>query len=111
MIAVLVTFAPAEAAWDRRALLSAMEPTVAAYVGRPGVLAKTYWIDEPGRRFGAFYLWETAAAARAHFDEGFADRVADRFGAHPRVELLEVPFHVDNGAPDQAADLRVSPST
>ncbi len=45
------------------------------YDATPGLISKTFWVDDVAQTFGAFYLWEDRGSAEALFTEEWKARV------------------------------------
>ncbi len=74
-----------------------------AFERLPGLVSKTFVLDEEGRRFGGFYIWRNPEDADRFLDSDlFASSVAS-MGA-PRVQRFEIPAFVG-----PAADAMVLP--
>ncbi len=50
------------------------------YDATPGLISKTFWVDDAVREFGAFYLWESEAAADALFTDEWKQRIPPVYG-------------------------------
>ena len=94
MYVAIVTFDPqASPPDDARALL---ESTAPAYERVPG-LQRKYFIGNE-RAAGGVYQWSDRDSALRYYDDAWRQRIAERYGVEPRVELFSAPCLVDNVA-------------
>lgn len=92
MIIAIVTFpTPAEAPEDPRSLLEATAP---AYREVPG-LERKYFVGN-ARVAGGIYQWRDRDSAERFYDDSWRQRMTERYGAVPSVELFAAPCLVDN---------------
>ena len=94
MIVAIVRF-PLPAGMTAEQARASFEASAPSYQGLPGLQRKYYLRTEDGREGGGVYLWESRAAADAVYDDAWRARLAERFGAEPRVEYLDCPVVVD----------------
>lgn len=100
MQAVLIEFQYADD-FDRARVAEIARDARTRFEGMPGLRQKAFTVDEQNRRATNVYIWDSGEAARAFFDEGFAERVAALYGVRPTVTFAEVVELVDN-APSAA---------
>jgi len=74
-----------------------MRDTAPLYASLPGLAFKYFSISEEDR-FGGIYLWQTATAARAWFNEAWFANVLQTRGAPASVRYFEV-LHVQDMVP------------
>lgn len=94
MIVAIVRF-PLPAGLTAEAARQSFEASAPNYQGLPGLHRKYYLRSEDGSVGGGVYLWESREAAEAVYDDGWRERLVERFGAEPQVEYLECPVVVD----------------
>ncbi|MEM9301516.1 MAG: monooxygenase [Pseudomonadota bacterium] len=68
-----------------RALLEATAPT---YLTIPGLRRKTFLAGEA--HAGGYYEWNSRASAEAFFDDAWAERMEERYGAVPTVTWFDL---------------------
>ena len=87
--------------------IAAARGTAPTYTDMPGLKRKYYLNGDAGG--GGVYLWESRAAAEAWYDEGWADRMEERFGARPTLTYYENHVVVDNDAGEVRVNGRAEP--
>ena len=95
MIVAIVTFhlpQPASLAEITRTF----ESTAPKYRGVPGLLRKSYFLSEDGRRAGGIYVWETRADAERLYTAEWKTFVEGKYGVPPNIDYLHSPVTVDN---------------
>jgi hypothetical protein len=95
MIVAIVTFELPQARTVAE-MTEVFRSTAPKYLGVPGLMQKTYWVGEDGRRAGGIYFWASRQdAARLYTDE-WKRTVEGKYGCLPKIEFLESPVTVDN---------------
>jgi hypothetical protein len=76
---------------------AAYEHSAPQFRGAAGLIRKYYLLgaDQTG---GGVYLWESREAAEAMYSDAWRQRIAERFGAPPRIEYFDTPLVIDNAA-------------
>jgi hypothetical protein len=72
-----------------------IEASIAYYQSVPGLLRKSYTLSEDNKIGGA-YLFESQAAAEAHFDETWYERVRRTYKVEGEVLFFDSPVVLDN---------------
>jgi hypothetical protein len=72
------------------------QATAPKYQGIPGLIRKTYFLSEDGRRAGGIYVWDSREAADKVYTAEWRKFVEDKYGTPPQVEYLHSPVEVDN---------------
>ena len=70
--------------------------TAPKYEGHPGLIRKCYVRSEDGQTVGAFYFWETRAAAEATYTDAWKAMVTETYGAAPDITFYDSPVQVEN---------------
>lgn len=92
MIIALVTFPPpARPAADPRALLEATAP---AYREVPG-LRRKYFVGN-ANTVGGIYEWCDRRSAERFYDNEWKQRITERYGVVPEIQIFDAPCLVDN---------------
>ena len=92
MYVAIVTFDPPKTIPDNpRALLEATAPAYRDIAG----LERKYFIGNE-RAAGGLYQWRDRESALRYYDDAWRQRMADRYGVAPTVELFRAPCLVDN---------------
>ncbi len=97
MIVTITTFALPKAT-TLAEITKTFQSTAPKYQGVKGLLRKTYFLSEDGRRAGGIYVWKTRADAERMYTPEWTKFVTDKYGTPPKVEYLHAPVTVDNGA-------------
>jgi hypothetical protein len=97
MVGVVVTFCYAAASFDEEALRGIAQQARGRFEGMPGLRSKAFTVDTAKREARNFYVWNSAAAARAFFTEELLERVTGLYGVRPSVDFLEIAGLVENG--------------
>jgi hypothetical protein len=76
---------------------AAYEHSAPQFRGAAGLIRKYYLLgaDQTG---GGVYLWESREAAETMYSDAWRQRIAERFGAPPRIEYFDTPLVIDNAA-------------
>jgi len=96
MIGVFVTF-ELGAAFDAARLSRLAQAAAPKFQGMPGLISKTFTLDDEARRAVNFYVWENEAAARAFFSEETLGWVTGVYGVRPSLRFVVVAARVENG--------------
>jgi hypothetical protein len=72
------------------------QSTAPKYQGIPGLIRKTYFMSEDGRRAGGIYVWESREAADNVYTPEWRKFVEGKYGTPPLIEYLHAPVEVDN---------------
>ena len=72
------------------------QATAPNYQGIPGLIRKTYFMSEDGRKAGGVYVWESREAAEKVYTAEWRKFVEGKYGTPPHVEYLHSPVEVDN---------------
>ena len=95
MIGVFVTF-DLGAAYDADQLSKLAEAAGPKFRGMPGLVSKTFTLDDEARRAVNFYVWESEEAARRFFSEETLASVARTYGVRPLLRYVAIPGRVEN---------------
>ncbi len=95
MHATMVTFS--FETMDAGAMAALQQERAALYDATPGLISKTFWVDEATNECGAFYLWEAPEAAAALFTEEWQVRVQAVYGAR-EMRLRDLVVTARSGA-------------
>lgn len=79
MIATMVTF-QMKPGMTADAIAAIQRERAGLYDATPGLISKTFWVDDAAREFGAFYLWESQAVADALFTDDWKKRIPLVYG-------------------------------
>lgn len=95
MIVTIVTFKlPRPATPDE--MTATFRSTAPKYQEVPGLLRKSYFVSEDGRRAGGIYVWASRADADRLYTPEWKAFVEGKYGAAPVIEHLHSPVMVDN---------------
>lgn len=72
------------------------QSTAPKYQGVQGLIQKTYFMSEDGRRAGGVYVWESRADADRMYTPEWKTFVEGKYGVPPQIEYLHAPVMVDN---------------
>jgi hypothetical protein len=72
------------------------QATAPKYQGVAGLLQKSYFLSEDGKRAGGIYVWETRADAERMYTAEWRKFVEGKYGTPAQVEYLHSPVMVDN---------------
>lgn len=72
------------------------QSTAPKYQDVPGLLRKSYFLSEDGRRAGGIYVWASRADADRLYTAEWRQFVEGKYGAPPSFEHLHSPVMVDN---------------
>ena len=97
MIVTITTFTLPQAT-TLAEITKTFQTTAPKYRGVKGLLRKTYFLSEDGRRAGGIYFWESRADAERMYTPEWTKFVTEKYGTPPKVEYLNAPVTVDNGA-------------
>jgi hypothetical protein len=97
MIGVFVTFRY-EDDFDEAKLRAIAEKARIKFEGMPGLRSKAFTINPEKREAVNFYVWDSEDAARALFTDQFREMVANKYGAPPSVEFVQILTLVENDA-------------
>jgi hypothetical protein len=94
MITAIVRF-PLPEGLSSDEVKAAYEHSAPQFRGAAGLIRKYYLLgaDQTG---GGVYLWESREAAEAMYSATWRQRIAERFGAPPRIEYFDTPLIIDN---------------
>jgi hypothetical protein len=95
MIGVFVTFRY-EDDFDEAKLQAIAENSRAKFEAMPGLRSKAYTVNAEKREAVNFYVWDSEDAARALFADEFREMVANKYGASPDVEFVQILTLVEN---------------
>ena len=95
MIVTITTFQLAKPA-TLAEITKTFQSTAPKYRGVPGLIRKSYFLSEDGRRAGGIYLWESRADAERMYTAEWTKFVTEKYGTPPKVEYLHAPVTVDN---------------
>jgi hypothetical protein len=102
MFGVFVTF-DLGAAYDAARLSQLAQAARPKFTGMPGLISKTFTLDDTARTAVNFYVWETEAAARGFFSEETLAGVSRVYGVRPTLRFVTIAARVDNGVKGSAA--------
>ena len=97
MFGVFVTF-DLGAAYDAERLSQLAQAAVPKFTGMPGLVSKTFTLDDAARRAVNFYVWETEQAARGFFSESTLAWVTGVYGVRPTLQFVAIAARVENRA-------------
>lgn len=97
MFGVFVAF-DLGAAYDAGRLSNLAQAALPKFTGMPGLVSKTFTLDDAARRAVNFYVWETEAAARSFFSEQTLAWVTGVYGVRPTLRFVAIAGRVENGA-------------
>ena len=78
----------------------AYEHSAPLFRGAPGLVRK-YYLHGADQTGGGVYLWESRDAAEKMYSDAWRQRIAERFGAPPKIEYFDTPLIIDNGAENE----------
>ena len=96
MIGVFVSFTYPET-FDAQKLRAIAREARAKFEALPGLVSKTFTLNEAERQAVNFYVWDDERAARALFTPELAERIAKLYGVAPAIAFVEIAEYVDNG--------------
>lgn len=97
MTGVFVTF-DLGAAYNAARLAQLAQAASPKFRGMPGLVSKTFTLDDETRRAVNFYVWETEEAARAFFSEETMAWVTGVYGVRPTLRFVAIAGRVENSA-------------
>lgn len=97
MFGVLVTF-DLGADFDAERLANLARQAAPKFHGMPGLVSKTFTLDEEAQLAVNLYVWESEAAARRFFSKETLEWVSGVYGVSPALRFLAVPAKVENSA-------------
>jgi hypothetical protein len=103
MITAIVNF-PLRHGTTFESATEAFNSTAPNYEGLPGLVRKYYLYDAEAGIGGGVYLWESRAQAEVFYDEAWRARIAEKYGAEPKITFFESPVIVDNAGAGAKAD-------
>ena len=80
----------------REAVIQGMHEVVPRWLGRPGLIRKTFVYDAASNQAGAFYLWHHREAAQLAHGEAWRQGIRQKYGSEPIVRCFETPLVIDN---------------
>ena len=95
MIGVFVTFRYG-GNYDEQALRKIAETARATFEGMPGLRSKAFTLNSGKREAANFYVWDSADAAKAFFNDQLLERVTGLYGVRPSVEFVQIATLVEN---------------
>ena len=95
MIVTIVTFNLAKPA-TLDEMTKVFQGTAPKYQGLPGLLRKSYFLSEDGRRTSGIYTWQSRADADRVYTPEWKKFVEGKYGVAPVIEYLHSPVTVDN---------------
>jgi heme-degrading monooxygenase HmoA len=95
MIGVFVTF-DLGPAYDAGRLSQLAAAAVPKFRGLPGLISKTFTLDDETGSAVNFYVWESEEAARRFFSEETLASVARTYGVRPALRYVAIPGRVEN---------------
>jgi len=95
MFGVFVTF-DLGAAYDAARLSQLAQAAIPKFRAMPGLVSKTFTLDDEARRAVNFYVWESEAAARGFFSGETIAWVAGVYGVRPTLRFVAVAGRVEN---------------
>lgn len=81
---------------DRTRVIEVASKARAMVEGMPDLQFKFFTLDEKQQKAVNFYVWESAEAAEAFFNDDVRQRVTDLYGVSPRIEYFEIAEIVDD---------------
>jgi hypothetical protein len=97
MFGVFVTF-DLGAAYDAARLSQLAQAALPKFTGMPGLISKTFTLDDAARKAVNFYVWETEAAARGFFSAETLVWVTRVYGVQPTLRFVAIAGRVENPA-------------
>jgi hypothetical protein len=95
MFGVFVTFDLGQA-YDAARLSQLAQAAQPKFTGLPGLVSKTFTLDDSARTAVNFYVWKTEETARAFFSEETIAGVTRVYGVRPTLRFVSIPARVDN---------------
>ncbi len=95
MIGVFVTF-DLGLAYETGRLSQLAQSAQPKFRGMPGLVSKTFTLDDEARQAVNFYVWETEAAARRFFSEETMAWVTGVYGVRPTLRFVAIAGRVEN---------------
>lgn len=90
-----IIFFDLPAGTDRAAVTALYEVTAESWAKNPDLIEKYYFFDEQSATGGGVYIWRDRAAAQRWHGEDYVRMVRERYGAPPRIQILDAVVHVD----------------
>ena len=95
MIGVFVVFRYGDD-FDEANLRKIAETARVRFEGLPGLRSKAFTLNPVKREAVNFYVWHSAAAAKAFFTDHLVERIAGVYGVRPSVEFVQIASLVNN---------------
>lgn len=95
MFGAFITF-DLGAAYDAARLSQLAQAALPKFRGMPGLISKTFTLDDEARRAVNFYVWESEQAARGFFSDEVLAGVARVYGVRPTLRFVAIPGRVEN---------------
>lgn len=95
MFTTVVVRVQLPAAVTREQAFAAIEQSIPVYQAVPGLLIKAFTLSEK-HEIGGSYLFDSRAAAEAHFDAAWHERVKKTYGVTAEVLYFDTPSVIDN---------------
>ena len=81
---------------SREEVVAAMRAVAPKWRANPDLIRKTFLYDPESSQTGAFYLWESKAAALEAHGEAWRRGVMETFGSVPGIRYFQTPLVIDN---------------
>ncbi len=95
MIGVVVTFRLGDH-FDEQGIQKIAASVRGKFEGMPGLHSKAFTFNAAKREAANFYVWDTAAAAKAFFTDQLLERVAELYGVRPSIDFVQIASLVEN---------------
>jgi len=82
----------------RAEAMSLYHQSARQWIANPDLVQKYYFFDEERSLGGGVYVWRDRAAAERWHGEDYRHMVMARYGAPPRIQILDAMLHVDPAA-------------
>jgi hypothetical protein len=97
MIGVIVTFKYGRD-FDSAKIRKIAETARPRFEMMPGLRSKTFTVNPNAHEAVNVYLWDSADAAKAFFNDEIVQRVTALYGARPSIAFVEIAALVNNDA-------------
>ena len=81
---------------SRQEVVQGMQEVAPRWRAEPELIRKTFIYDPAAGQAGAFYLWQSRAAAERAHDAAWRQRIRDSYGSEPEIRYFDTPLVVDN---------------
>lgn len=96
MFGVFVTFTYKQN-FDESFIRQIAKNARAKFESMPGLVSKTFTINQVAGEATNFYVWDSEEKARAFFNEELLSRVTALYGIRPTLTFVQIAERVENG--------------